>query len=370
MNLYRLHLVAFASTVLHSFVAFAAEEPIDFNKARRLFERQNRGETLTQEEKAYVERALAERKGRPQPPQKPAPWTEHLTPLTDLGTGKYKEQDGGLYGGGSNEPPRAHLAAALGEVAKIRPLDTAGGPAPDGKIGLMSVGMSNTSQEFSSFIQKVKADPDVSPSLVLVEGAQGGQTGMRWADPNAPLWKVLDSRLQATGVSAKQVQVVWLKQAEAGPASLGAFPRHAETLKANLAKGIPLLKERFPNLRVAYLSSRTYGGYATTMLNPEPYAYEGAFSMRWLIQDQIAGKPELNFDPAKGEVKSPLLLWGPYLWADGQTPRKSDGLAYKPDDFVGDGTHPSQTGRIKVADVMLRFFKTDPTARKWFCIQK
>jgi hypothetical protein len=50
--------------------------------------------------------------------------------------------------------------------------------------------------------------------------------------------------------------------------------------------------------------------------------------MRWLIQDQIAGQPELNYDPARGAVKSPLLLWGPYLWADGEMPRKADGLTY------------------------------------------
>ncbi len=344
----------------------AADAPIDFNKARQLFERQNRGDVLTQEERAYVERALAERKGRAQPPAKPEPWTAHLTPLTELGTGKYKEQDGGLYGGGSNEPPKAHLDAAMKEVSKIRPLDAEGNPSPDGKIALMSVGMSNTSQAFSSFVQKVRVDSDKSPALVLVEGAQGGQTGMRWADPETPLWKVVETRLQTAGVTAKQVQVIWLKQAEAGPASLGAFPKHAEVLKANVVKGLNHLKARFPNLRVAYLSSRTYGGYATTMLNPEPYAYEGAFAMRWVIQDQIAGKPELNFDATKGEVKSPLLLWGPYLWADGKAARKADGLAYGPEDFTADGTHPSQSGRMKVAEVMLRFFKTEPTAKGWF----
>jgi hypothetical protein len=38
-----------------------------------------------------------------------------------------------------------------------------------------------------------------------------------------------------------------------------------------------------------YLDSRIYGGYATTALNPEPYTYEGAFLVRWLIQDQLKG---------------------------------------------------------------------------------
>ena len=48
------------------------------------------------------------------------------------------------------------------------------------------------------------------------------------------------------------------------------------------------MKQRYPNLRLTYLSSRIYGGYAGGMLNPEPYAYEGAFTMRWLIQDEFS----------------------------------------------------------------------------------
>jgi hypothetical protein len=74
----------------------------------------------------------------------------------------------------------------------------------------------------------------------------------------------------------------------------------------------------------------------------------------------------LNYDPDQGEVKSPLLLWGPYFWADGVAPRKSDGLVWERSDLVGDGTHPSDTGRQKVAEQLLKFFKDDAYARTWF----
>ena len=126
-----------------------------------------------------------------------------------------------------------------------------------------------------------------------------------------------------------------------------------------------VVQGRCPNVRVAYFSSRIYGGYARNGLHPEPFAYESAFSVRWLIQDQIQGKPELNFDPALGPVKSPILLWGPYLWADGRTPRAGDGLTWQPEDIT-DGTHKSYTGILKMKDLMMGFFKTSPYAAPWF----
>ena len=111
-------------------------------------------------------------------------------------------------------------------------------------------------------------------------------------------------------MTAPQVQAAWIKQAEAGPARLGEFPKHAEAMKRNMVTLLNKLAEKFPNLRIAYLSSRTYAGYARTQLNPEPYAYESAFVVRWLIRDQIAGEPSLNFDPAKGPPKSPCCSGG------------------------------------------------------------
>jgi hypothetical protein len=167
-------------------------------------------------------------------------------------------------------------------------------------------------------------------------------------------------------VSAKQVQVAWIKQARANSAALGEFPRHTEALKDDLAVIVRRLKGHFPNLRFAYLSSRIYAGYAATPLNPEPYAYESAFSVRWLIRDQIEGKSDLNPDASKGPVTAPLLMWGPYLWADGVKGRKVDALRWERGDLAGDGTHPSESGQRKVAALLLKFFETDPTASGWF----
>jgi hypothetical protein len=294
-----------------------------------------------------------------------------VRPLTELGTEMYKGQTGGLYGEGKNEPPAKHAEAARRELAKIQPLDPQGKPAATGKIGLLSIGMSNTTQEFSLFKTLSDRDSKRASQVAVIDGAQGGKASEQWIDPQSEVgsqvWGTVESRLKAGDVTPEQVQVVWIKQALIQQGRFGEFPDHAKKLESDLVKILQVAKQRFPNLRVAYLSSRIYAGFATTPLNPEPYAYEGAFSVRWVIQSQIDGDAKLNYDAARGPVTAPLVLWGPYLWGDGTTPRKDNGLVWKREDLRGeDGTHPSELGRKKVADMLINFFHSDPLAKTWY----
>src|ERR1035441_7592842 len=109
-------------TVLAGCALFAADDaPIDPVRGRALMQKSQRGETLTPEESAYLERVraeirrrIAQKRGSAPPAADTAPavradWSS-LVPLTDL-TNTYKGQDGGLYGGGKNEPPAAHRSA-------------------------------------------------------------------------------------------------------------------------------------------------------------------------------------------------------------------------------------------------------------------
>jgi hypothetical protein len=286
-------------------------------------------------------------------------------PLTEMtGDDKYKGEDGGLYGNGKNEPPAAHRKAAEKELAKIEPLDADGKPSKDGIIALVSISMSNATQEFSMFKQLADRDAKKSPNVTVVDCAQGGQAMAEWVDPKGNPWNVADRRLAAAKISPKQVQVIWVKLANKGPS--GDLAAHGKKLQKDTLAVLQNAKEHFPNCRIAYLGSRIYGGWSSGRLNPEPYAYEGAFAVRWLIQDQIEGDAELNYDSGKGPAKSPLLLWGPYFWADGTTPRKADGLVYERKDLAGDGTHPSESGRRKVAEQLLKFFQSDPLASSWY----
>lgn len=290
-----------------------------------------------------------------------------LVPLTELAAPGYMGEAGGLYPGGVNQPPAAQWDAAIrAGRTQVVPRDAAGAPDPvNGIVALLSVGMSNTTQEYQAFLSLAAADPSLDPHLRLVDGAIGARDVAAWLSPTTDVWTTVAQRLAAANVSAEQVQAIWMKQALAGPANYGAFPAHAQVLGDDLALLIGQLGDRFPNLRLLYLSSRIYAGYASTMLNPEPYAYESGFSVRWTIERQIGGAPELNADPSTGPVEAPWLLWGPYLWADGLTPR-ADGLTWDCSDFANDGTHPATSGRAKVGQALLDFLGNEPSSRPWF----
>jgi lysophospholipase L1-like esterase len=50
----------------------------------------------------------------------------------------------------------------------------------------------------------------------------------------------------------------------------------------------------------------------------------------------------------------------------GGTPGRSDGLEWACTDFNTDGVHPSASGRGKVANALLAFYRSDTTATPWF----
>lgn len=348
----------------------------DWEKARAAREKEKRGETLSEDERqllAAAKKRIEEGRGhggnrRPGSPGAQrgtlAAATQLLVPLDEL-KAEYRGQDGGLYGKGSNEPPAEHARLAGKAISQIQPLDREGKPSADGKVVLMSIGMSNTTMEFSAFVSVANSDPRKAPQVVIVDAAQGGKDATDWAEAGAQVWTGAEQKLERAGVAPAQVQAVWIKQALKGPSA--GFPAESERLRDRIREIVTLAKTKYPNLRVAYLSSRIFAGYAATPLNPEPYSYESAFAVRWVIEEQVKGSPALNAEASKGNVTAPVLLWGPYLWANGETPRESDGLVFKREDLSErDGTHPSNSGREKVAKLLLDFFTGNPLAKPWF----
>ena len=280
----RLVLLACAATfaIISASTPFAravdTEPPIDPVRGRALMQKSSSGETLTAEEQAYLERvkqAIRERAmgksgaSAPARPSRPievstADWSA-LVPITDI-TAPYKGEDGGLYGGGKNEPPDAHRAAYLKEAAGIVPRDANGGPAGNGRIGFITIGFSNPSIESADFIRVANADAQKAANVVLVNGCIGGRSAVMWAWDGADVlpkaeqerldkamdvvhmpkgkrkpgnlekdtWPALAKRIEEAGLSPKQVQVCWLKHVEANPKPFGEFPAHAKALQDDI----------------------------------------------------------------------------------------------------------------------------------------
>jgi hypothetical protein len=296
-------------------------------------------------------------------------------PLNDLGTEEYLRIDpnggpslptvyfGGLYPDGENSRPDTHEEAGLAVASQIQPLDGSGNPNPqNGRIAMISVGMSNTSHEFSEFIHRVSREPAINAQLLVINGAQPGATSDRWIDPNAPAWDVVDMRLAEAGATPAQVQVAWIKQTRPG---LPAFPGQTQWIQGDLEAIARNLLIRYPNIKIAYYSSRTRAYRYWKGLSPEPGAFENGYSVKWMLEKQIDENPALNFDPNRGAVVAPYLSWGPYLWADGSNPR-SDGFTWLPSDLKTDCIHPSDAGSEKVACLMLEFFAVDTISSGWF----
>ncbi len=287
-----------------------------------------------------------------------------FTPLNDLGPGLHQGFQGGLYPGGSNARPTAHEVGGLKMATRIVPRNAQGNPDPAGRIVVMSLGMSNAAIHWNAFTQLSNADPLRNPRVKLFQGAQGGIPAEEMDEPGEPYWtSVLPQKMQQAGVTPAEIQVVWFLQANSHPTD--PFPQHAQTLAGQMASILRILADTCPNARIVYAAGRIYAGYATTALNPEPFAYEQGFAVKWLIEDQIAGNPALNYDSDLGPVEAPWIAWGHYGWADGLIPR-SDGLTWVCSDFNPDGTHPSPQGAFKNMSMFLDFVQTDTTARSWY----
>ncbi|MFC2123196.1 hypothetical protein ACFLU5_00170 [Bacteroidota bacterium] len=282
-----------------------------------------------------------------------------LPPIGDIGQKEFKGYSGGLYPDGKNIRPAGHKEKGLKLAREISPLNQDGIKDPKGQLVFLSIGMSNTSMEFSIFKKIADTASNISPNLTLVNGSFGGYDINRILDPGTDYWDKVERRLSDAGLSNKQVQIVWFKEAEAGLKDT-LFPEYPLRIKEMFKQAVIKLSQSFPNLKLIYLASRTYGGYATVNLNPEPIAYYSVWSVKWLIEDQINGDQELAYD----EV--PWLSWGPYLWANGSEKRK-DGFSWEREDFVErDGTHPSESGCRKVAQLLYDYFSTDEVSRIWF----
>jgi hypothetical protein len=272
-------------------------------------------------------------------------------PLDQLGTRTYLGFEGGLYPEGASDPPPDHAGEGRAHAARVLPVDPVGEVSDAGAIVVLALGSENAGRQFEALTNLAVVDPSLAKDIVWVNGA-GNDTGADAPDAD----RVRDEWLAPTGLSEAQVQVIWLAPVSASPETGLPDPdADAFALLAQLGDRVRELHARYPNLRLVLLSSTVYGGYATGSLPAEPYAYESAFAVKWLVEGQIRQNAGLGIDPVAGDLApdvAPWLGWGPYLWADGLEARE-DGLDWTCGDFVADGTHLSSSGEEKAAGLLL-----------------
>jgi hypothetical protein len=290
-----------------------------------------------------------------------------ITPINDLGTGTYLGTEGGLYLNGSNIMPASHDSDGVTFANAIQPLDGNGNPDPNGKYALLSLGMSNAFDTFAEFTIDATADPTLNPHLVLVPGAMPLITAVDLASLSNPIWfNVMNYFLPQSGVTANQVVAAWVMDTDEN--ITGTFPGDMTTLQAEFESIANNLHTQFPNLTIAFFTSRYYAGYSNGQESGsvEPYAYESGYAVRGMIQDQLNGLPQMNYNPANGPVMAPWVAWADYDWANGMLARK-DGLEWNCQDFGATGLHNSKPqGGEKDANMLLNFFRSDDATTPWF----
>jgi len=329
-------------------------------------------------------------------------------PLMDMTPSEnYLTFQGALYENSIDTVPADHNTAGLAAAGAIQPLDTNGNPSASGKIVFVAVGRSTGVDEFAVFMNQAASNSGVNhATLAIVNGALTGAMPCVWTVTSGPpscnpslgnqYDRVRDMVLAPLGLTEKQVQAAWIEEYNGDPAADGFQSlcdptvagcsndvSHTEALRYEQQLGAILraAKTRWPNLQQAFHSSRIYGEYATTDHSSEPYPYEYGFSVKWLIQAQILQirSGGTSIDPTAGDLNynagaAHWTAWGPYTWANGDTPR-SDGLVWCNGqanspcngevDFQPDGTHPNTQGDEKVANLLMNFF-LNSSYTHWF----
>jgi hypothetical protein len=359
-------------------------------------------------------------------------------------------------------------------AALILPLNTnAQYDSVNGKAVLLSLGMSNASDEWcgigsslgvhnpgdafcgspnyhgtSSVYSFMNQATGLNSHLVIVNGAISSQEACGYtvtsgATPpshcagfDTDIGTVVNDydaikadQLSLRGLSESQVQAIWLKEADVkiiqdslvGPLGCTSCPQGADAynLETNLGKIVRAAKIRYPNLRMVFLTSRSYGGFTTFTPTHEPYPYEGGFGNKWLVKAQIdqmnssgcvqdnVHAQDLNylFTPTSGSTnctvasapKAPWVIWdrlpstnslagSSYIWAyspnsDGTSDPNSDAAIWPftstnptcaPNGttntyFVSDGQHPNDCGINQVGGkLLLNYFQNSPYTNPWF----
>ncbi len=292
---------------------------------------------------------------------------------------------GRLYLSGFNFPTGAHELYGYDRAAEVLPRDSDGIVNMEtGLVGFAVVGMSMAHFTWGAYERDVFTSDERRHGLVMVDLAEGGFLLEKWIDPAGhatgygQIWGAdgfVGNRLEVQGVTAEQIQVIWLYHVLNGDEWPGGFNDDQTTFRDALRILIDQeLVPRFPNLKMVYLSTRELGFYADEgHYLEEPRSYEIGYGVRALVDGYVQ-------DIDGGAYTGPYVGWGPYWWAkesqNEADPRVcrdlsyGDGFFYECNDFLecgkGGNVHPSTKGQAKLAVLLDDFFSGNAMAAQWY----
>ena len=301
--------------------------------------------------------------------------TTGLKALIDLQTGYYLGYQGGLYPGGKNQMPYAHLSAGMNISRSIMPLDTNGMiDLEDGKMGFICLGASTAGNAFNHFKTVSEMDTTLNPCMKIANCAVGAKGLEIMIDTIANDWYWDDDIMgdvEGAGLNRRQVEVAWIMVTSRVDTVL-IWPYQPQSVADKYEALMAIMLAKFPNLKEVFISGFYYGGYADPDkefydMIYEPSSYWNNWSVKFVVQRQIEADPDLKYTyPGR---KSAWISWGPPVWADGMRANYKDGLRWNClEDFNpdGGGYHLTNTGKDKIGELIYQFFKSSSVAADWY----
>lgn len=191
---------------------------------------------------------------------------------------------------------------------------------------------------------------DLDPHLTIGIGAQGGMDINAMLDEGSGYWRKAILDLSNVGLSNAQIQLIWISTGDMQSASL-EFPKQSIALADKYHTLLLMIKQKYPNIKIVFLSDRTFAGYIDNngpQLLAEPTAYYTSWAVKFLIERQLQSLTDYTYSDI------PFIDWGPMLWTNGET---GDSYNYKwdCDDAAKGGIHPTAKGRSKEAIRLYNF---------------
>jgi hypothetical protein len=188
---------------------------------------------------------------------------------------------------------------------------------------------------------QIASTPTVNSDVYFVDCDQPTRVTPNWnSSLTGTEWSLCEGQVADSGLTDAQIQAATMEITSGNPGPSGLVTLSSMSHAPPCVLGdtsvidacfveyeagdvIRLAKEKFPNLKILYLYTRAYGGWAITTLAPEPNAYEYGFSAQWLVRAQINqadnGGAVSTVDGNLAYSAAPVVLFAPYQWASGAT---------------------------------------------------